>query len=199
MDLTRLKSWSALWLFLGLCIPALFALDFVVKKSESREVWLESHLEIQADGQDPLLLTTDLDGHIAAEGLQVSGADVLREARYPWRPVAVEGAFVLRLDREFLASTEQGVRRAGFAASYRIREIERSDGFSTPNVPCSGEIEILELALDPNATSMHGIRSAALKVDLVCTSAGRDLLWRTGDERGWIIQGTLSLTTGRRG
>ena len=179
MDWTRLKSWSAVWLLLGLLVPALFLLDYVVKRSGSRQVWLTTELKVQADGQDPLLLAADLEGRIERGGLEVIGADVLRENRYPWRPIAIEGTFMLRLDREFLSSTAPGERRTGFAASYRVRMVDRADGFGTPAAPCMGEIHVLQL-------------------ELVCTSPGRDLLWRTSDDRGWIIQGPLNLAAGRR-
>ena len=193
----RVKSWSAVWLLLGLLVPALFLLDFCVQRSGAREVWLTSELTVQLDGQDPLLLAAHMEGTVAAQGLEVQGSDVLRQDRYPWRPIPVEGTFMLRLDREFLSTTEAGVRRAGFGASYKAREVDRADGYGTPEIPCKGEVDIIELELDPGAESMEGLRSAQLHVDLVCTSAGPDLEWRTGDERGWVIEGPLTLTTGR--
>jgi hypothetical protein len=42
------------------------------------------------------------------------------------------------------------------------------------------------------------LKELSLSIDLQCTYAGSDLIWNTGDEKTWTIEGPLNLVRGRR-
>ena len=192
MEWARLKSSSLVWLLLGAVVPLLFLLDWAVQSSGSREVWLEAEFRVGLDGQDPLLLATALEGDVDEGRLEVRGAGLLREGRYPWRPTSYEAELTLRLERDFLEDPGH------FTASYRLRRVSRPDGLSTPPIPCKGEISVRDLRLARDSEDLTGVEAAELDVELICTSSGNDLLWNTGDERVWMVSGPLSLKVGGR-
>lgn len=194
MEWARLKSSSLVWLLLGGLVPVLFVVDCVVQSGDRREVWLEAQLHVGLDGQDPLVLAAPLEGTVDEGALRVRGGSLLREARYPWRPTSFEGELELRIDDEFLTTPTS----EHFRANYRLREVERSDGLGTPPIPCTGEIRATELRLARDSKDLTGVEEAELELDLICTSAGDDLRWSTGDERVWLITGPLSLREGAR-
>ena len=192
-----------LWLLLGALVPVLLFLDYLVGESGSREVFLRADLRVRQDGASPLALAGPLVGEAAVDGLQVGGALQLTEGRYPWRPVAREGSFSLRLDSSFLKNAQPGIRTQGFVASYQERSLEAS-GWPAPLTPCRGRIEVVELAAplwsgQPSAKGLAAVDAAVLQVDLLCTGTGPDLLWGTGDERVWAIEGPLEVKAGAGG
>ncbi|MCP4804706.1 MAG: hypothetical protein GY913_00870 [Proteobacteria bacterium] len=194
MEWARLKSSSLVWLLLGGLVPVLFLLDWAVQSSGSREVWLDAQLQVGLDGQDSLLLAAPLEGDVDEGRLEVSGAGLLREGRYPWRPTPFEGAFTLRIDNDFLTHPDEG----NFGASFRIRQVDRADGLGTPPIPCTGDLSVRALRLARDSDDLTGVEAAELDLDLICTSVGPDLLWNSGDERVWMISGPLSLKVGGR-
>ncbi len=174
----------------------LLFLDFLVGESGRREVFLQADLRVRQDGSAPLALAGPLAGEAAIDGLKVGGPVHLTEGRYPWRPIEREGQFSLRLDSAFLQNGQPGVRSEGFVASYRERDLSRADRWATPLTPCTGRIEVVELTTRPGAKGMAAVDAGVLKVDLLCTGAGPDLLWGTGDERVWAIEGGLEVRAG---
>ncbi|MFT5583272.1 MAG: hypothetical protein ACI9VR_000850 [Cognaticolwellia sp.] len=198
-----IRSAHLLWLLLGCLVPVLLFLDFLVGESGRREVFLQADLRVRLDGASPLALAGPLVGEAAVDGLQVGGALRLTEGRYPWRPVAREGIFSLRLHSSFLENAQPGVRTQGFVASYQERSLEGA-GWPAPLTPCQGRIEVIELAAplwsgQPGAWGLAAVDAAVLKVDLLCTGTGPDLLWGTGDERVWAIEGPLEVKAGAGG
>lgn len=193
-----IRSAHLLWLLLGCLVPVLLFLDFLVGESGRREVFLQADLRVRQDGSAPLALGGPLVGEAAINGLQVGGSVQLTEGRYPWRPVDREGSFSLRLDSDFLQNGQPGVRTEGFVASYRERDLTRADRWAAPLTPCTGRIEVVELTASsrPGAKGLAAVDAAVLKVDLLCTGAGPDLLWGTGDERVWAIEGDLEVKAG---
>lgn len=190
-----IRSAHLLWLLLGCLVPLLLFLDFLVGESGRREVFLQADLRVRQDGAAPLALSSPLAGEAAIDGLQVGGAVQLTEGRYPWRPVPREGSFSLRLEGSFLEDGQPGVRTQGFVASYQERDLEGAP-WPAPLTPCEGRVEVLELLTRPGAKGLAAVDAAALKVDLLCTGTGPDLLWGTGDERVWAIEGSLNLKAG---
>ena len=194
-----IRSAHLLWLLLGSLVPMLLFLDFLVGESGRREVFLQADLRVRQDGASPLALSGPLRGEAAIDGLLVGGDVQLTEGRYPWRPVARQGSFTLRLDTSFLQDGQPGIRTQGFVASYQERDLERADGWATPLTPCEGRIQVVELLTRPGAKGLSAVDAALLKVDLLCTGTGTDLLWGTGDERVWAIEGSLEVKAGVAG
>lgn len=191
-----IRSAHLLWLLLGSLVPMLLFLDFLVGESGRREVFLQADLRVRQDGAPPFALAGPLTGEAAIDGLLVGGEVQLTEGRYPWRPTPREGSFTLRLDSDFLQNGQPGVRTQGFVASYQERDLERADRWASPLTPCEGRIEVVELLTRPGAKGLSAVDAAVLNVDLLCTGTGPDLLWGTGDERVWAIEGPLEVKAG---
>lgn len=197
-------------LLLASLVPLLFFLDYLVERGGRRAAWVEAELHVRLDGQESLFLAVPLapvgDGaakavtDIAHAGVEVEGRAILRQDHYPWEPTPYEARFWLRLDPALLADATPGLREQGFAASYTLRQTTRADGLGMPPVPCQGHLLIRELtftASHGDAPRLDDLDELAMNVDLLCTAAGPDLLFDTGDERTWAIEGTLRLRSGR--
>ncbi|MCB9745713.1 MAG: hypothetical protein H6740_24275 [Alphaproteobacteria bacterium] len=199
MARARTSFHALLLLLLASLIPALFLLDFLVQRA-GRETWMESELKVRLDGQEALYLATPLvEQPSALPGLSLAGEAELRGDTYPWEPTGFAGRFELRLSPELLGALEAGPRAEGFAASYSVRLLERPDGLGLPPIPCRGEVMIDErsaVAVLPKV--LADFERLQLHLDLICTSAGPDLEWDSGDERTWTIEGSLRLRSGKR-
>lgn len=196
-----IRSAHLLWLLLGCLVPVLLLLDFLVGESGRREVFLQADLRVRQDGASPLALAGPLAGEAATDGLQVGGTVQLTEGQYPWPAVEREGSFSLRLDSSFMKDSQPGVRTQGFVASYQERDLD-GVGSPAPLTPCQGRIEVLELVAplwSGQPEGLAAVDAARLKVDLLCTGTGPDLLWGTGDERVWAIEGPLEVKAGAGG
>ncbi|MCB9761362.1 MAG: hypothetical protein H6739_16085 [Alphaproteobacteria bacterium] len=196
------SSFNLLLLLLAALVPLLFLLDYMVDQGGQRSLWVEAELRVRLDGQEALFLAVPLVpvDDPGAEGLAVEGVAILREDHYPWAATAYEGRFWLRLGPELLAGNRLGLQESGFAASYSVRDTDRADGFGLPPIPCRGNVMVREVvpAAPTGATErLAELDELALNVDLLCTSAGPDLAWGSGDERTWTLEGTLRLRSGQ--
>jgi hypothetical protein len=189
----RLEGSRLVWLLLGSLVPLLFVLDWLVDRGSPQDLSLDAQLQVRADGQDPWVLALRLDGLSSRGGLALSGRAPLRTAIYPWLETPFEAEFMLTVGPQLLAAGP-GEYEQDFTASLLIRDARRADGLGTPIIPCSGKLSAAELELDGDQ-----LREAELELDLICTSAGDDLRWRSGDERVWTVAGPLRIKerTGR--
>ena len=83
-----------------------------------------------------------------------------------------------------------GVHQEGFLASYTVRELSHPEGWGIPPVPCQGRLRVEELLWGEEENRPD---SATIFVDLICESAGPDLIFNTGDEHIWKLDGPLNL------
>lgn len=189
-----LSSAHLLWLLLGALVPMLLLLDFVVGDSEPLEVFVHADLRVRQDGGAQLIYTGPLEGEAAINGMQVRGTHGLAEGTYPWRPTPLEGSLTLSLDGDFLQTGESGAlgrHKKGFVASYKQRDRQRADRMGSPTIPCRGHIDVVSLEELPGARGMSAMGKAELHLDLICTGTGADLMWGSGDERVFTLEGIL--------
>lgn len=200
----------ALVLLLASLIPLLFFLDYLVEQGGRRAAWVEAELHASLDGQESLFLAVPLApvgggatkefSDMAHAGLEVEGRGVLRQDHYPWEATPYEARFWLRIDPALLTNPRPGIHEEGFAASFTLRQTTRSDGLGLPPVPCKGHLLVRDLTFSHSSsdkTSLEDLKELSMNIDLLCTAAGPDLLFNTGDERTWTLEGTLRLRSGQ--
>ncbi|MED5370266.1 MAG: hypothetical protein VX899_04555 [Myxococcota bacterium] len=189
-----LSSAHLLWLLLGALVPMLLLLDFFVGDSQPLDVSVHTDLRLREDGGPQRIFTGPLEGEAAINGLQVRGTHGLAEGTYPWRPTPLEGSFTLRLDGDFLETGDQGAlgrHSQGFTATWRQRDRRRADRLGSPAIPCRGHIDVVSLEALSGARGMSAMGRSELHLDLICTGTGADLMWNSGDERVFTVEGIL--------
>ncbi len=184
----RLEGSRLVWLLLGSLVPLLFLLDWLVDRGAPHGLSLDAQIQVRADGQDPWVFAAPLNGLIGGSGLSVTARAPLRTAIYPWLATPYEAEVDLAISPAVL-QLGPGVYERGFTTSIRVWDARRADGLGTPTIPCSGRLTALELVLEGEE-----IKRADLDLDLICTAAGEDLRWRSGDERVWVLTGPVRLS-----
>ncbi len=187
-----------LGILLGSSLPTLFVVQALRDKGLDEQVWLDAELTVRVDGHEPLVYTAEL-AELADSPLIVGAHAMLRQAAFPWDATPFEAAFRLRIDERLLREGTAGEHPDGWAASWTERLVTRPDGLGLPPSPCEGLVIVkgVELA-DPDATGLARLARLDLALDVRCTSAGADLLWDSGDERTWTVEGPATLSRGKR-
>jgi hypothetical protein len=182
---------------LGSSLPVLLLVQFFLDSRRPLVVWMEGNLTIRGDGGAPLLLGAEFTRSEARGVLTFSATEGLVQGVFPWEPTPYEGSLTLRLGEEVLEAT--GEYAQGWTATWRERLTTRADGLGTPPIPCEGRVGVTEVSPPPaQRVSPAELETLVLALELRCTSAGRDLLWNTGDERTWLIEGPVQLRRGHR-
>jgi hypothetical protein len=197
MNRSRFSTPLLLGILLGSLMPVLYLVQWALQRGDALESWLNGTLKVSVEGQEPLILPINLHQESSEKGLTLQGTATLQDSKYPWKPVPFEATFWLHLDSEIRAPGNTGAKLE-WAASYSERLLSRTDGLGIPPLPCKGSLERTEWTSASNPQSLGDWSELALAVNLTCTSAGSDLLWSSGDERVWTIQGPLALSQGPR-
>jgi len=197
MDRVRITYPLLVGILLGSSLPVLVLVQHLLNRGGAGETWLEARLAVSQEGAQPLLHSTTLspDGQ---DLLTMTGSGRLLQDAFPWEPSEVQATFSLRLTPELLGVV--GEHSDGWSASYRERNTTRADGLGVPPLPCVGRVVVTEAK--PRAevapVSVQDMEVLELALELRCSSAGADLIWHTGDERTWTVEGPISLRWGRR-
>ena len=197
MDRVRITYPLLVGILLGSSLPVLVLVQYLLNRGGAGETWLESRLAVSQEGAQPLLHSTDLRPE-GQDPLTVSGTGRLLQDAFPWEPSSVQATFTLRLTPEILGVV--GEHTTGWSASYRERDTTRADGLGIPPLPCVGRVVVKVAEGRRGAAPVNALDMEALELalELRCRSAGADLIWHTGDERVWTVEGPISLRRGRR-
>ena len=187
-----------LGILLGSSLPILFVVQAVRDKGLDEQVWVDAELTVRVEGHEALVYTAELT-EVEPSPLIIGASSMLRQAEFPWDPTPFEASFRLRLDERLLREGTAGEHPDGWSASWTERLVTRPDGLGLPPIPCEGLIVVKNVTLaDPDAVGIARLEQLDLALDIRCTSAGADLVWHSGDERTWTIEGPATLVRGKR-
>lgn len=196
MDRARVTYPLLIGILLGSSLPILVLVQFLLDRGGRGETWLEGQLAVRQEGAPPLLYNAALTPS-SPGALSLNSTSKLLQSAFPWEPTEVQASLSIRLSSTVFTQADRDPAE-GWWASYRERDTTRADGLGVPPLPCEGRIVVTESKADGSPISLGDLDTLDLAVDLLCTSAGPDLLWHTGDERTWSLEGPLSLRRGRR-
>jgi hypothetical protein len=188
---------------LGSLMPMLYLVQLFMDKGYDAEVWVEGSLAVSVDGQNSLSMPVVLIESESEAGLHLSAVTLLQQGEYPWDPTPWEATIHLTLNYELLENALRAHHHDSWSAWFTERLVARSDHLGLPPIPCTGIVSIRELEKqgtweDSPKINLEMLKELSLSIDLQCTSAGSDLVWNTGDEKTWTIEGPLNLVRGRR-
>jgi hypothetical protein len=188
---------------LGSLMPILYFVQLLLDKGAESEVWVEGSLAVSIDNQNSLSMPVVLVESESEAGLHLSAVTLLQQGEYPWDPTPWEGSLHITLNYELLENALRAHHHDSWSAWFSERLVSRSDRLGLPPIPCTGIVSVRELEKtedweENSQITLDSLQDLSLSIDLQCTSAGADLIWNTGDEKTWTIEGPLSLVRGRR-